>query len=245
MGRKALAVVLILVIFGWAFLGIETAARMGALNDFMAGPEGLRVTSSVVETSNGSVLIIEWHLQRKPLERLLNGRDSVFLFYPFGVSLPHGVYTFLRGVPWVNLTVYPAERQVNRSEMSYDVWYYDTPGFATPHVEMVRASYLVPSNVTGGRIELPLQAMNYSRCSVIPVVLVYFHETGGSEVEPSHISTRLTIRPGPGYPVFGNGTLETLFSFNVSKWVEFTYWEKRGGWVEVRVFNATLPCESD
>ncbi|KUH34214.1 hypothetical protein APY94_02750 [Thermococcus celericrescens] len=244
MGRKALAVVLILVIFGWAFLGIETAARMGALNDFMAGPEGLRVTSSVVETSNGSVLVIEWHLQRKPLERLLNGRDSMFLFYPSGVHVSGSVYPLIAGFPWVNLTVYPVGRQVTRGEIDYTVWYYDTPGWAVPKVEMVRVVYPVPPNVSGGRLKVPFVATNWSICSSVPVIFAYFHDTGGEEVNPDYIALRPRIGLGPNYPVFGNGTLEMLFDFNTTHWVEL-YMGKRGGWVEVRVFNATLPCESD
>lgn len=242
MARKALAVVLIIVVFGWAFLGIETAARMGALNDFMAGPEDLRVTSYVAETSNGSVLVIEWHLQRKPLERLLNGRDSVFLFYPSGVHVSGGVYPLIAGFPWVNLTVYPMGRQVTRSEIDYTVWYYDTPGWAVPKVEMVRAVYPVPSNVSGGRIEIPLVATDWSLCSSVPVIFAYFHNTGGEQVNPDHIDLRPELHLGPDYPFLGNGTLEVLFDFNTTHWVE-RYIGKRGGWMEVRVFNVTLPCE--
>ncbi|CAD5243651.1 hypothetical protein [Thermococcus camini] len=241
MGRKALAVVLILVVFGWAFLGIETAARMGALNDFMAGPEDLRVTSSVVETSNGSVLVIEWHLQRKPLERLLNDRDSVFLFYPSGIHISGGVYPVMGRLPWVNLTVYPSGRLVNRSEIDYTIWYYDTPGWAVPKVEMVRAVYPVPPNVSGGRIEIPLVATGWSLCSSVPVIFAYFHDTGGKHVNPDYIALRPELHLGPNYPLFGNGTLEVLFDFNTTHWVE-RYVGKRGGWVEVGVFNVTLPC---
>ncbi|QDA30824.1 hypothetical protein FH039_03265 [Thermococcus indicus] len=244
MVKKTLALILVLVIFGWAFLGIETAARMGGLNDFMASPGDLEVKGSLVETPNGSAFVIEWHLQRKPLERLLNGRDSAFLFYPSGVHISGSVYPLIGGFPEVNLTVYPAGRQVNRSRVDYTIWYYDTPGWAVPKVEMVRAVYLVPPNVSGGRMEIPLMATNWSRCSTIPVVFSYFHDTGGKRITPDHIDLRPELHLGPDYPFLGNGTLEVLFDFNTSHWVDM-YLGKRGGWMEVRVFNVTLPCEGD
>ncbi|AFL94774.1 hypothetical protein CL1_0567 [Thermococcus cleftensis] len=243
MVKKTLALILVLVVFGWTFLGIERAAELGLLKNFMASPDDLEINGSRVETPNGSAFVVEWYLQRKPLERLVSGRDSIFLFYPSGVHISGGVYPIIGGFPGVNLTVYPSGRQVNGSEIIYTVWYYDTPGWAVPKVEMVRAVYLVPPNVSGGRIEVPIRATNWSRCSVIPVILAYFHDTGGEGVNPDYIDLRPELHLGPDYPVFGNGTLEVLFDFNTSHWVEM-YLGERGGWVEVRVFNATLPCSS-
>ena len=244
MDRKTLAVVVMIMVCGWTFLGIETAIRMGALNSFMTAPDELVVNGSASPAPNGTVIVVEWHLPRKPLEKLLDGRDLMVLLYFAGIYSREGVsYSLLYDGPVVNLTLYPSGRVVTKNERGYTVWRYDTEDFATLQVEMAWDLYAVPMNVTGGRIELFLPTVNYSRCSVIPVVVVYFHETGGDKVEPSHISTRLPVYLGPDFPISSNETLQTLFSFNISRWVDSSPRGKRGGWMEVRTFNVTLPCE--
>ncbi|NJE75418.1 hypothetical protein [Thermococcus sp. ES12] len=242
MGRKTLAIVIVLVVFGWTFLSVKSAVQHGLLSGWTSGPEQLKVRQAVLDTSDGTVLVVEWNLTEKPLEKLVDGRDAVFLFYPVMVYLPDEGHALTQGIPRVNLTVYPSERRVNQNGIDYTYWYYDTPGFALPKVGMVRAVYPLPQNVTGGRIELLLDALNDSRCSVVPVVFAYFHGTGGDEIEPDHLDLRLPLRLGPDFPLFGNSTLEVLLDFNASHWVEMHLGE-RGGWVRVETFNVTLPCQ--
>ncbi len=229
---------LIAVVFVLAFLVFELSLKLGYLGYFMAKPGDLNLESSVSETPNGSVFVIGWDIELKALDRIVNGNDIVLVFYPSGVRVSDEFWPLFKGFPKLNLTVRTGKGDEVPGRVGYNVWYYPTPGFATPKVELIRAVYVASDDVDGGRIELPLIPANISKCSTIPVIFAYFHDIGGGDVDPGYVELRPKLRFGPGYPVFGNESLEFFFEFNFSAWIDST-----GGWVEVRVFNVTLPCE--
>ncbi|WP_297091518.1 hypothetical protein [Thermococcus sp.] len=215
---------------------LHISIRSGFLGRFMATPGDLGVNASIIAVNGTSNFLIEWDIERKPIERLLAGNDAVFVFYPVKIRLLDESWPIISDLfrPAVAIDDGGWKRTY---DFGYNVWYYPTPGFNTPRVMMAKLVYFVPRNVDRGKVEIPISPSNISECSTIPVIFAYFHDNGGGEVVPGYVELRPKLYLGPNYPVFGSGELEVLFEFNFSRYIEHS-----GGWVEVRTLNVTLPC---
>ncbi|NJE09709.1 hypothetical protein [Thermococcus sp. MAR1] len=241
MGRKALAVVLILVVFGWAFLGIETAAHYGLLAGYDAGPNDLKITTKTVTVNGTKVFVLEWSLRRTPVQLIRKGRDAVFLMYPMHITGPMGGQSFLNDLD-ENVTLTVGSQRIPLSLLAFYMDYLPVSGYLSFKLVLRSTEYPLPKKATSGRIEIPLVPFNGSRCSEIPIVFAYFHDTGGKKLAPEEVQIRLKLHPGPDYPAFANRSVESILIVNSSELVHRAFWGDRGGWLRVEVFNVTLPC---
>jgi len=243
MGRSFKALIVILVLFGWVSLILSSLAQHGLLAAHDAKPDDLIIETKTITVNGTETFVLEWSLKETYVQRLRRSRDAVFLMYPLMITGPASSRSFL-DEERVNITLKTDSEAVSLSEMPFHMEYLPVSGYLSFRVVLRSIAYPLPERSNSGRIELPLIPTGPSGCSEIPVIFAYFHDTGGREVTPAESSLKLTLRPGPEYPFFGNGSAESVFLINGTELVHRAFWDERGGWLRVEVFNVTLPCES-